>query len=416
MSSAEVKSYEKLFDIVKSTDGKLSGREAVQFLQKSKLDRRVLKKIWSVGSGGDVALSRETFVAVMRLIAFAQKGGDPSSLAVLPKLLPLATLEGVEIPQETPIEKYLRLRSEHFAGVFQYLLRQSNSTNMTLHGKVVAMFFRQSNLPNGVLRDVWNIAVQGKQVMFMDFQAFARGMDLVQRAQQGLSIKDLSVETPPGYPFFRGVPVSSELINSVQAVMKRSTVSVSKISSAALSNAILTPKKKDEKDASTEVESQNDEDWNEFSTSPTAAQKKNKSSMTKTLHQHTTLSQDEDENDWGEFSSSDAKASVTTTVAEPAATPSSKEKSIDNVKENSLQSTTLQEEVKETITPLNELQRVKKNEAEETQNKMSAFDLVTDEEESVTFTTTTKMTTNFVNKEIVLYLLKPEGSVRIISF
>tara|TARA_B100000161_G_C33246569_1_gene279477 strand:- start:210 stop:461 length:252 start_codon:yes stop_codon:yes gene_type:complete len=65
--------------------------------------------------------------------------------------------------------------------------------NMTLHAKVVVMFFRQSNLPNEILRDVWNIAVQGKQVMFMDFQAFSRGMDLVQRAQQGLSVKDLSV-------------------------------------------------------------------------------------------------------------------------------------------------------------------------------------------------------------------------------
>ena len=65
--------------------------------------------------------------------------------------------------------------------------------NMTLHAKVVVMFFRQSNLPNEILRDVWNIAVQGKQVMFMDFQAFSRGMDLVQRAQQGLSMKDLSV-------------------------------------------------------------------------------------------------------------------------------------------------------------------------------------------------------------------------------
>ena len=185
-------SYRKLFDRV-SKNGKLSGREAVEFLQKSKLDRRVLKKIWSVGSGGDVALSSTSFVAVMRLIAFAQKGGDPSSLAVLPKMLPLAVLEGVEIPKETSSEKYLRLRSEHFAGVFRYLVRQSNSTNMTLHGKVVAMFFRQSNLPNEILRDVWNIAVQGKQVMFMDFQAFSRGMDLVQRAQQGLSMKDLSV-------------------------------------------------------------------------------------------------------------------------------------------------------------------------------------------------------------------------------
>ena len=192
MSSEEVVSYRKLFDR-KSKNGKLSGREAVEFLQKSKLDRRVLKKIWSVGSGGDVALSAKTFVGVMRLIAFAQKGGDPSSLAVLPKMLPLAVLEGVEIPKETSSEKYLRLRSEHFAGVFRYLVRQSNSTNMTLHGKVVAMFFRQSNLPNEILRDVWNIAVQGKQVMFMDFQAFSRGMDLVQRAQQGLSMKDLYV-------------------------------------------------------------------------------------------------------------------------------------------------------------------------------------------------------------------------------
>ena len=56
---------------------------------------------------------------------------------------------------------------------------------------------------------------------------------------------------------------------------------------------------------------------------------------------------------------------------------------------------------------------VSKKEAEERQNKMSAFDLVTeDEEQKQDDVSTTMMMTKFVKKEIVLYLLKPEGSVR----
>ena len=82
------------------------------------------------------------------------------------------------------------------------------------------------------------------------------------------------------------------------------------------------------------------------------------------------------------------------------------------------------QEVKEKNTPLNELKRVHKDEAqenalvskkeaEERQNKMSAFDLVTeDEEQKQDDVSTTIMMTKFVKKEIVLYLLKPEGSVR----
>jgi hypothetical protein len=482
--------YYKLFDEV-SENGKLSGRKAVPFLQKSNLDRSVLKKIWTVGSAGAMELSRETFINVMRLVALAQNGGDPNSLSALNnKILPLAKLEGVSMPKEIPSEKYLRLRTKHFAGVFQYLVRQSNSGNMTLHGKVVAVFFLQSNLPNSTLRDVWNIAVQGKQVMFMDFQAFARGMDLVQRAQQGLSITDLSVPTPPGYPVLTGVPVSPQLVNVVQLMKRTSDVTKKpKID-------ISIPKEEKPKDVD------DDNEWGEFSTSPTKAsstssvrEKHEKNddndddwgefskktpeskeeqqdkdddnddddwgefSKSKSLQNNNTPKQeiqddddDDDDDDWGEFSSTSSKltTTTTTTVKTPEKdmlkkTPETmtalkqddddwgefssssntrtitNKSTIDNLIENSFEGAL--QEVKKKNTPLSELKRmhndvmgevsaalVSKEEAEAQQNKMAAFDIVVEEEKEKNITTTP--TTTFVKKEVVLYLLKPEGSIR----
>ena len=101
-------------------------------------------------------------------------------------------------------------------------------------------------------------------------------------------------------------------------------------------------------------------------------------------------------------------------------TKEKKEKTIDSLIENSFEGAL--QEVKEKNTPLNELKRVHKDaqenallskkEAEERQSKMSAFDLVTENEEQKPDVSTTMMMTKFVKKEIVLYLLKPEGSVR----
>ncbi|KAK3245714.1 hypothetical protein CYMTET_44734 [Cymbomonas tetramitiformis] len=61
-------------------DGKISGVEAVRFYQRSKLDKVTLRKIWDLSDTASIGvLTKEQFIASLRLVALAQNGGQLSS-------------------------------------------------------------------------------------------------------------------------------------------------------------------------------------------------------------------------------------------------------------------------------------------------------------------------------------------------
>jgi hypothetical protein len=77
---AAVKQYEWLFTLADtSKQGVLSGSDAVNFMMKAKLDRFMLKTIWSLADANDNGfLVRSEFAVAMRLIALSQTGHTPS--------------------------------------------------------------------------------------------------------------------------------------------------------------------------------------------------------------------------------------------------------------------------------------------------------------------------------------------------
>lgn len=76
--------YSSLFDVA-CTKGsnKVEGKDGVDFLKRSGLDKEILKKIWTIAAQpGSISLNKEEFYIALRLVALAQAGKEVSPQAI----------------------------------------------------------------------------------------------------------------------------------------------------------------------------------------------------------------------------------------------------------------------------------------------------------------------------------------------
>ncbi|SPO05707.1 related to EDE1 protein [Cephalotrichum gorgonifer] len=191
----------------------VTGEVAVSFFEKTRLDTRVLGKIWQIADTENRGfLTPAGFSVALRLIGHAQAGREPS-----PELArqsgPLPRFDGVPVPSPSPasppppaalqaqgsgggpvrIPPLTPDRVAQFSGLFE---RQSLGPGNVLPGDQAKQIFEKSGLPNETLGLVWQLADTEQRGAFLVHE-FVIAMHLLNALKTGV-LKAVPNTLPPG--------------------------------------------------------------------------------------------------------------------------------------------------------------------------------------------------------------------------
>lgn len=239
MASADIDLFDNWFRVAdKDRDGVVSGGEAVEFFQRSKLPQSTLFQVWNMVAGDSAALNKPQFYSTLRLISLAQRSGGQLQEAQARSVLigvgpqvPPPQMTGLEtkVPasinsswthspagpsQQAQPESNFPPMQQADAIRYQSMFQQmDNDRDGFVQGGDCFGAFMQWGLPKGTLKDVW-AAVAGDEG-FLSQQQFVQCLYLMDNAKRG-------IPPPPKVPSGPFPPMASASASTPQAAQRPS--------------------------------------------------------------------------------------------------------------------------------------------------------------------------------------------------
>ncbi|DBB00571.1 TPA: hypothetical protein ACH3X3_002269 [Trebouxia sp. C0006] len=207
---ADIDLFDNWFRVAdKDKDGAVSGAEAVEFFQRSKLPQATLFQVWNMVAGDTPALNKPQFYSTLRLISLAQRSGGTLQeaqarsllIGVGPQVPPpqMAGLEtkviasinsswthnpGGNIQAQQPESSFPAMQPADAVRYQSMFQQMDNNRDGYVQGGDCFGAFMQWGLPKGTLKDVW-AAVAGDQG-YLSQQQFVQCLYLMDNAKRGI--------------------------------------------------------------------------------------------------------------------------------------------------------------------------------------------------------------------------------------
>ncbi len=153
----------------------LGGREAVAFLQRSGLDKPILKAIWAAANlRGGATLNVREFVIAMRLVALTQTDSLPQErvtrdlvIQTAQRYIPFPKIEGVHLPSPSPPQpqpqvaaggRYPAITPEDQQKYDTIFVASDTDHDGYMDGRSCVELFIKSGLEKPILSQIWKLS------------------------------------------------------------------------------------------------------------------------------------------------------------------------------------------------------------------------------------------------------------------